>query len=432
MPDLPTARHYAERLLDSLGLPATMRQMPPEESAAQGWARSGLMSLTGRSDGPPRMCPAALTVCADGALAALSSLAPGQAFQGVRGRDLLAERAAIFGHARAGSASPGGSCRLLQASDGCVALNLAREDDWALLPAWLEQDVPRDWASVSAALRAASVHTLVTRARELGLAAANAKSDPVGAVRWFTASAITRVQPITYVPLVIDLSSLWAGPLCGHLLQLAGARVIKVESTSRPDGARSGPAAFFDLMNAGKQSVALDLSTSQGRKQLQGILQRADIVIESARPRALRQMGIHAEEILRAKPSMCWIAISGYGRGEPEENWIAYGDDAGVAAGLSQNLYDTTGEWLICGDAIADPLTGLHAALAAWTAYRSGRGGLVSLALCEVVRHCMQFTSVPPGTVSASDIVAPAARKPAAVAWALGADTRQVLEEFAV
>ena len=39
-------------------------------------------------------------------------------------------------------------------------------------------------------------------------------------------------------PLVVDLSALWAGPLCAHLLGLAGARVVKVESLGRPDGAR--------------------------------------------------------------------------------------------------------------------------------------------------------------------------------------------------
>ena len=89
------------------------------------------------------------------------------------------------------------------------------------------------------------------------------------------------------VPLVVDLSSLWAGPLCAHLLGLAGARVVKLESTRRPDGARSGPPDFFSLLNAGKASVALDFGTRCGRGKLRRLLERADIVVESARPRAL-------------------------------------------------------------------------------------------------------------------------------------------------
>ncbi|GAB2869516.1 CoA transferase [Nocardioides pacificus] len=52
-----------------------------------------------------------------------------------------------------------------------------------------------------------------------------------------------------------------AGPLCAHLLGLDGARVVKVESTTRPDGARRGPAAFFELLHAGHAQLTLDLAT---------------------------------------------------------------------------------------------------------------------------------------------------------------------------
>lgn len=441
MSDFLTARYYAERLLQSLGLPVHLPTAPPEESAALGWARSGLMALTGRADGEPQMCAAPLTVCADGALAALASLAPAGAFARLRGRDLLAERAAIAGHRRAGAVSAGGSCRLLQAADGCFALNLARDDDWPLLPAWLEETGAADWPSVESAVRGYPVATLIARARELGLAAAPAQAEGIGEAGWFALTPAGRSRPTQRPPLVMDLSTLWAGPLCGHLLQLAGARVIKVESLQRPDGARNGPAAFFDLMNAGKASVALDLSHAAGREQLRALLLRADIVIESARPRALRQLGIHAEELLRAKPSLVWTAISGYGRGAPEENWIAYGDDAGVAAGLSRWQFEASGEWLFCGDAIADPLTGLHAALAALARYRSGEGGLLSLALQKVVQHCLQFSDdEPPGRranrwvrelqAAGGDLAAPCARRSPKAAALLGADTASVLAEF--
>ena len=63
---------------------------------------------------------------------------------------------------------------------------------------------------------------------------------------------------------VIDLSALWAGPLCGDLLARSGATVVKVESTQRPDGARRGARAFFDLLNGRKRSVGLDLQSRQG------------------------------------------------------------------------------------------------------------------------------------------------------------------------
>src|SRR5204863_308785 len=65
-------------------------------------------------------------------------------------------------------------------------------------------------------------------------------------------------DPLARSPLVVDLSSLWAGPLCARVLAGLGARVIKVESRTRPDGARFGPPAFFEMMHRHTQCVALD------------------------------------------------------------------------------------------------------------------------------------------------------------------------------
>ena len=95
--------------------------------------------------------------------------------------------------------------------------------------------------------------------------------------------------------LVADLSSLWAGPLCGQLLARAGAVVVKVESPSRPDGTRRGEPAFFDWMNAGKLSYCVDFDSDSDA--LRRLLDAADIVIEGSRPAALRRRGLSAEDL---------------------------------------------------------------------------------------------------------------------------------------
>lgn len=382
------ARAYAQFLLDSLGTTSLRQLEIPDEHPALTWARSGLMALTGVPSGEPQMCPVPIAACADGALGALASLAPPGAFEGLRGAELLAERAAITGYTRAGVVSPGGSCHLLETADGGIALNLARDDDWALLPAWLEADVAADWDAVTAAVRSRSATELTGRGRELGLAVAR---DEMSDCPHPCPPPFTGEGKGGGVPLVVDLSSLWAGPLCSRLLQRAGAEVIKVESAARPDGARFGPPAFFDRMNSGKRLVSLNFSSAEGRDELHRLLARADIVIEGSRPRALRQLGIHAEEFIEENPGLTWISLTGYGRGEPQENWIAYGDDAAIAAGLSHVQYLASGRQMIVGDAIADPLTGLHAALAAWTSWQNGGGRLVSLALHEVVAQVIHF-----------------------------------------
>jgi len=139
------------------------------------------------------------------------------------------------------------------------------------------------------------------------------------------------------------------------------------------------------------------------------------------------------------------VAISGYGREEPAANWVAFGDDAGVAAGLSRILRECTELPMFCADAIADPLTGLHAALAAWSSFMSGGGRLLSLALSDVVTHCIQFGGpVDTATlkeravkwrrcITPDEVAAPRARAvPARAARSLGADTVSILSGLGI
>ena len=107
---------------------------------------------------------------------------------------------------------------------------------------------------------------------------------------------------------VVNLSSLWAGPLAADVLARLGARVINVESTTRPDGARHTP-AFFDALHGRSESVALDLRTTDGRRQLSELLAVVDVVIEGSRRGALEQMGIDANDIVRRGPKV-WMSIT--------------------------------------------------------------------------------------------------------------------------
>jgi crotonobetainyl-CoA:carnitine CoA-transferase CaiB-like acyl-CoA transferase len=360
------------------------------------WARSGAMALTGFADGPPLLAPAPLAARARDVVRALGEIArasrlPGAAaLDGIDGGALLGERAACAGFTRRGQISPGGACRLIRCADAWIAVNLARADDVALVAAWLEENVtaePFELIAVRARTRAAG--ELVDRARLLGMPVAHVAAPPQSAPPWLRipergARAASRVpRP----PLVLDLSSLWAGPLAAHLLAAAGARVVKVESTRRADGARYGPARFYDLLNAGKQSVALDFRATEGCRLLHALVARADVVIESSRPRALAQLGIDAAGLVRTCPGLVWVSITGYGRAEPMASWAAFGDDAAAASGLVLAMGARAGAPVFCADAIADPLTGMHAALAALAAWRDGQSVLLDVALRDVVAN---------------------------------------------
>lgn len=387
-----SASTYGNSLLDTLG--ATVRcGTACDADPAQRHADSGLLALTGHADAPPVSCSLPLAVCADGALAALRALAGSPVLDPVDGARLLGQRAALAGLTRNGRIAPGGSCRLLPVADGWLALNLARDDDWELLPAWLQTGALHDWNDVAAALLQCRLDECVERGRLLGLAVApSQRCESEG--QWLRVDYRAERTSDTgagRAPLVVDLSSLWAGPLCTHLLQKLGARVVKVESVQRPDGARRGNAEFFEALNEGKDNLVLDFASEHDRSQLRALCERADIVIEASRPRALRQLDIVAERIIDANPKLTWIGISGYGRREPMANWVAFGDDAAVAAGLSQRVFESCGEMLFCGDAVADPLTGLHAALAAWHGWQSGGGSLLDISMRDVVANCLAF-----------------------------------------
>jgi hypothetical protein len=440
---------YAASLLTSLGLRGDMSAEGAAPHPALVWARSGLMALTGDAGGKPRLCPAPLASCANAVMHAWrAALGPGP-LDGIDGAQLLAERAAMMGLQRRGAITPGGSCRLLRAADGWLALNLARDEDRLTVPAWLACETDGSWDSIAAILPQRSCTELMARGHLLGLAVAEMARPSAAPPHWYRVvhrGKSDRREVTVRPPLIVDLSSLWAGPLCTHLLQRVGAKVVKVESLSRPDGARRGHAGFFDLLNHGKASVALDFGAARDQRVLRELLRHADIVIEASRPRALRQMGIVAEELLDERPGLSWIAISGYGRDPDTENLVAFGDDAGVAGGLSGLLHEATGWPLFCGDAVADPLTGLHAALLAWASWHGGGGRLLSIALRDVVAYCAadalslnaaalkqryaDWTAI----LDAQGIEAamPRARAVTGVARGPGADTEAVLALFGI
>ncbi|MUL82703.1 MULTISPECIES: CoA transferase [unclassified Mycolicibacterium] len=291
--------------------------------------------------------------------------------------ELLTGRAALLGIAPDRQDSAGGATRLLAALDGWCALTLSRPDDIAMIPALLQVDsVETDsWPAIRAWAAETSVTEVATRARLLGL--------PVG-VLGETAPAPPLVSPLGPTRagslaglLVADLSSMWAGPLCGQLLVRAGATVVKVESWNRPDGTRAGAPEFFDWMNGGKLSYATDFDDP---RDLAALLSVADVVIEASRPAALARRGLGPDTVAD-RPGRIWLRITGHGSDGEKADWVAFGDDAAVSGGL---VGYRDGAPVFSGDAIADPLTGLHAAAAVAASRECGGGELIEFSMAAV------------------------------------------------
>ena len=382
------------------------------------WAGSGAAALSGRAGGRPLDVPQSMVRLAVAASARIAEVTAriGRAVD-LDGPALLGERAALMGLTRRGDVSCGGATRLLQAEDGWVAVSLARDSDVAAVHAWLETSDICDLASGAAARTEAE---LVERGSLLGM--------PVAGLGECVSSVLAAGElqdagpPVSSIEglVVVDLSVLWAGPLCANVLGLAGARVIKVESSRRPDGGRLGSKDFFDLLHGGHESVGLDFTCAEDVDVLRRLIERADVVIESSRPRALRQLGIVAEQC--AGPRV-WLSITGHGRDDANAMRVGFGDDAAVAGGLVTT--DGLGP-CFCVDAVADPLSGIVAAAAVLTALERGDRWLVDVALA---RTAAVASNGPLTDISGMTIAPPRARSVTSIASRLGEHTDAVVAE---
>lgn len=369
------------------------------------WAESGMAYLTRDVDG-----------AADHSRAAVLTEARRLASDfGVDAGELLAGRAGLMGTVGGGRLSAGGATRLLRAADGWLAVSLARDTDVDSVPALVRHHVSTGavWEALAAYTRGSAARDAADRAQLLGIPAAvlagTAPAAPVRTRLWPTRARAGVDGDL----LVVDLSALWAGPLCGMLLASLGATVLKVESPDRPDGARRGNRDFHTWMNSGKHQVVTPLRSAPS--DLHDLLDVADVVIEASRPRALRQLGLDAMA-RRPRPGRVWVRITGYG---PDDDRVAFGDDAAVAGGLVGRV---GGAPVFCGDAVADPLTGITAAHEVLASLRLGGGEVIDISLAGVAAR---FAALP--AVSVPD-PPPAPRPPAPPAQVTSVPARSLGE----
>ena len=391
-------------------------------SAAAQWGSSGLAYLTGLSDGPPDFSRANVLDRA-GQVAAATGGGTGAAI-------LLTGRAGLLGLTRAGRVSTGGATRLLATRDGWCAITLSRPDDVACVPALLHADeVPADpWPMLQRWAAARPVSAIIERAGLLDIPVAALGEAAVAPPRIRQMGARSSPRGPAGL-LVTDLSSMWAGPLCGHLLARAGATVVKVESPRRPDGTRAGNRAFFNWMNGEKLFYCLDLDREAD--ELRELLAVSDIVIEGSRPAALARRRLGPDDVA-PRTGRIWLRINGY---DERSGRPAFGDDAAVAGGLVGCGVDAGcragfGGPVFCGDAIADPLTGLEATLAVVESLRRGGGEVIHMSMAAVAATYAALPTAESVTVHPAPAPpAPPATAPAAGLGVDNTDVRRIVTE---
>lgn len=433
MTSLPSinATDWANQLLKDAGSAQRIEVNAFESAPLADWTRSGAVAITGTPN-QPLMPTGFAATAARGAMSAFEAIT---GITGIAGEQLLGERAALSGWPPKAPWTLGLHCRAVRTSDGWFALSLARPTDLASVPALISAPTSNEWISVDAWARTQTTQEAVDRCRLLGM--------PAGAVDSVRSHELMRIESTGESAArelrglrVIDLSTLWAGPLCGNLLHTAGAEVIRVESAKRPDGSREGVVAFDDLLHFDQLSVTFE---PEHLEFLHALIDTADIVITSARPRGLASLGLDHHHWLASRNNGVWVQLSAYGSTGEEANWIGFGDDTAMAAGLVRWI---DGIPIPVADALADPLTGIHAAVAAAALATQGGTHVVDIALTNVAAATRSDESVvDPMQVHGKWVVEtefgirpverPKARTVHGTARALGADNDPVRAELA-
>jgi len=194
---------------------------------------------------------------------------------------------------------------------------------------------------------------------------------------------------------VIDLTTTIAGPHCTRLLADLGAEVIKVEGPegdmmrTRPP-LRSNVSAMYGQLNAGKQSVALDLKNPAAVKAVRALVADADILVENYRPGVTRRLGLDYATLADVNPKLIYCSISGYGQTGPSAELAAYAPVIHAASGfdLAHMSYQPgRTQPDNCGVYVADVLTGTYAFGAILAAvnqrHASGKGQHVDVTMLE-------------------------------------------------
>ena len=202
---------------------------------------------------------------------------------------------------------------------------------------------------------------------------------------------------------VVSLEQVIAGPFATRQLAELGARVIKIERPGGGDPARAydttvkGLSSHFVWVNRSKESLSLDLKHAQAKEILARLLEKADVFLHNLAPGAVERLGLGAEQLRKAHPSLVWCGISGYGPAGPYAAKKAYDLLVQCEAGL----LSVTGSGEApakAGIPAADIAAGMYALSSILAALvrrgRSGEGATIEVTMLEALGEWMGFPAL--------------------------------------
>ncbi|MFF5358907.1 CaiB/BaiF CoA transferase family protein [Streptomyces scabiei] len=194
---------------------------------------------------------------------------------------------------------------------------------------------------------------------------------------------------------VLDLATLFAGPLAATMLGDFGAEVIKVEHPTKPDPSRGhgpskdGVGLWWKMLGRNKRTLTLDLSTPGGRDTLLRLAATADVVIENFRPGTLERWGLGWKELSAANPRLVLARVTGFGQFGPYAHRPGFGTLAEAMSGFAAITGEPDAPPVLPPFGLADSIAGLATAYAVMTALaardRTGQGQTLDMAIIEPI-----------------------------------------------
>jgi benzylsuccinate CoA-transferase BbsF subunit len=201
---------------------------------------------------------------------------------------------------------------------------------------------------------------------------------------------------------VLDFGTAIVGPLTGRILCDCGATVIKVETATHPDVCRvSTPqkdnvsginrGGYFPPFNAGKMSMALNLTKPKGREIIHKLAPWADIVIETYTPRVMKNWGLDYAELSKVNPGLIMLSHCLQGQDGPRANMRGFGTQSAAMTGLFEVTgwegQDPVGPFAAYPDWIAYHFTVTTLLAALEYRRRTGKGQYIDQAQVESTMH---------------------------------------------
>ncbi|WP_405879146.1 CoA transferase [Streptomyces sp. NBC_01136] len=194
---------------------------------------------------------------------------------------------------------------------------------------------------------------------------------------------------------VLDLATLFAGPLAATMLGDFGAEVVKVEHPTKSDPSRGhGPSKdgiglWWKLLGRNKRTITLDLSKPGGRATLLRLAATADVIIENFRPGTLEKWGLGWDELSAANPGLVLARVTGFGQFGPYAHRPGFGTLAEAMSGFAAITGEPDAPPTLPPFGLADSIAGLATAYAVLAALRardaSGRGQVIDMAIIEPI-----------------------------------------------